>query len=245
MQPEIFKNELASLIKARTRRSKPCIIALPVNQVLHKTLPIMPGLSTTELEDHIQREAGAVLPAKMTDIIWDYCFIPGKNEISVTLAQPDNVMTYVELFNACGLNLKVIDVDSYALARVWRASYPEFACTANLYGIALLRTQSITMALVHKQSVLVARSLPCVGSENVSSLLTQLISSLPLNPDLPSLKHVWLAGECATPDQVSVLENLLNIPVEIVKFGENFHGAAALDAAKLFLNIGIALWGKC
>jgi type IV pilus assembly protein PilM len=245
VQSEIFKKELAVLIKAGFPRGKPCIMALPVNQVLHKTLPIMPELSQAELEAHIQREVLAVVPQKMSEIVWDYCIIPGKNEILVTLAQQENLFSCVDLFNACGLNLKVIDVESYALARAWRVCYPEFASTSGLYGIALLRAQLITLVLIYRNGVIAARSVPFEWGENLSSTLAQLISSLPLEQELLPLKQLWLAGEIVQTHDVSALENHLNIPVKIVEFGENVQGCALLEASKLFLNLGIALWGKC
>ncbi|MFI4954700.1 MAG: type IV pilus biogenesis protein PilM [Gammaproteobacteria bacterium] len=253
-----FSQILANAVNQFKPRAKQAILALPVNQVITKTLPILSHLSPSEVTKHIQYEVLAQMPTS-TEIYWDYAYISAMprgtkattQEISIVIAQQTSITPYLQAFNHCHLPLCTIDVESYALARAWCWAYSHQTSEPNLHALLLLRAQLITLVLMQGKRVLYARGCPVEAQVpyDVALLpcIQQLWSTLPLNPDWPAITQIGLVGECAQQTYAALLSVELAVPVFLLELGNEFLAGqkfSFIEPSKLFLSLGLCLWGK-
>ena len=111
-------------------RGLPVALAVPMNLVLTQHLQLPAGLSEEQIEIevylHIQRELPYITETLCAD--FHVTHIPHENYVDVhfTAARQEYVSQYTECVAASGLQVKLMDVDDYALQRAENAAF-EFA----------------------------------------------------------------------------------------------------------------------
>lgn len=253
-----FSQALVEAITQFKPLAKQAILALPVNQVITKTLAILSHLSPTEVTKHIQQEILSQMPTT-PDIYWDYAYVSPPldqhpattREITLVIAQQISIQPYLQAFAACKLPLGIIDIESYALARAWQFCYPTLSAQSNLQVLLMLRSQCITLVLLQYGRVLYARVAPIESSLAYETALLpciqQLWRTLPLHAEWPAITHIALTGECAQSSYRSLLQTELNLPVYLIELGDHLQippHFSSIATGALFLSLGLCLWGR-
>lgn len=98
-------------------------IAVPDSQIISKVIQINEGLNDAEMEELVLIEADKFIPYPIDEINLDFVvlgpFAKNSNllDVLVIASRAENVNSRVEAITRAGLELKIVDVESYAVER--------------------------------------------------------------------------------------------------------------------------------
>lgn len=116
---DVIKQALKNA-KTKTRRAA---IAVPDSSVITKIIQLDKGLVDEDMEELVALEADKYIPFSLEDVSLDYNILgeSAKGEayvdVLVVASRSENVNAKVELLSQCGLEVVVVDVESYATER--------------------------------------------------------------------------------------------------------------------------------
>lgn len=124
---------LSSLLKELFRNSgckgKGIVTSLSGNSVIVKKVTLA-QMEEKELRDLIRDEAGKYLPFDSMDevnydfqILGDNEYNPNQMDVIIVAAKKTDVNSYLDAVIAAGLNVMIMDVDSFALETMYEANY--------------------------------------------------------------------------------------------------------------------------
>lgn len=220
---------------------KRVIMALPINQAIVKTLPVVKGMRERELLHHMDQLVRSQTATTGAEVFWDYGYLsPSMREemqAVLVIAQQIAVLPWQQAILASGLWLNVVDIESYALMRAWQDEFSHrnsSQLSSQTVAIALLRQEQITLiAFTLSQGLLYARCAPLNETANdAENIMLQLFKGMQLTHELGEIPTLYLCGELTNLEMVEALTRVLSITVESV--------ADPLS----FLSAGLALWEK-
>jgi type IV pilus assembly protein PilM len=110
-------------------RGRGIVTALSGNSVVIKKVTFA-QMDEAELRELIRDEAGKYLPFdNMDDVNYDFQILgdneynPNQMDVIIVAAKKDIVDTYLSAITAAGLNVAIMDVDSFALETMYEANY--------------------------------------------------------------------------------------------------------------------------
>ena len=124
---------LSSLLKELFRNSgckgKGIVTSLSGNSVIVKKVTLA-QMEENELRDLIRDEAGKYLPFdNMDDVNYDFQILgdneynPNQMDVIIVAAKKSDVNSYVDAITSAGMNVSIMDVDSFALETMYEANY--------------------------------------------------------------------------------------------------------------------------
>ncbi len=111
---------LQNLLKKTGIKTKNVAMALPSSAIITRKMMAPAGLSDPELEAQVEIEANQCFPFALEEINLDFCQLEdppnaqGDVEILIVASRKEGIQDRLALAEVMGLNLKVIDVESYA-----------------------------------------------------------------------------------------------------------------------------------
>lgn len=166
------------LVKKSGTKAKNVAMALPASAVITKRIVLPGGLSDDELAYQVESEANQYIPFSLDEVSLDFCVAgPSKQSVGdvdvlIAAARKEKVQDRQGLAEAAGLNLVVLDIESYAsrlAAQRLIAALPGHGagCTVAVFEIG---ANTISMQVVHDDEVLYERDQAFGGAQ-----LTQII----------------------------------------------------------------------
>jgi len=120
-QPELVSDCLRELVARRKLKNIHVIIALPAQYVTSKRIQLTKELGELERETEIEDNLTHYLPNISGDFCYDYVKLDTHNEtqdnIFLVAASIDSLNSYRDIIKKSGIELSIVDIDSYALAR--------------------------------------------------------------------------------------------------------------------------------
>ena len=120
----VIKNLVASLgIKI-----KDVVCSISGNSVIIRKI-VLPAMPQEELEDQISWEAEQYIPFDINDVNMDFQILspdsndPSKMNVLLVASKKDIINDYVSVFSEAGLQLSVVDVDSFAVQNAFEANH--------------------------------------------------------------------------------------------------------------------------
>ena len=127
--PRDLSLKIKELFKSSGCRGKGVVTSLSGNSVIVKKVTFA-QMDETELRDLIRDEAGKYLPFdNMDDVNYDFQilgdndFNPNQMDVIIVAVKKDIVNSYLDAILAAGLNVTIMDVDSFALETMYEANY--------------------------------------------------------------------------------------------------------------------------
>jgi len=121
--------KIKELFKGSGCQKRGIVTSLSGNSVIVKKVTL-DQMEESELRDLIRDEAGKYLPFdNMDDVNYDFQilgdneFNPNQMDVIIVAAKKDIVNSYLEALLGAGLNVKIMDVDSFALETMYEANY--------------------------------------------------------------------------------------------------------------------------
>ncbi len=119
-----------TLIRSLGVKAKEAACSISGNSVIIRKITL-PAMTSEELEDQILWEAEQYIPFDINDVHVDFEILSsdlagtGKMTVLLVASKKDIINEYVSVFNEAGINLVVVDVDSFAVQNVFELNYDE------------------------------------------------------------------------------------------------------------------------
>lgn len=197
-------NAVTSCIKKIVDRfrtaCKNVALAVPDSTVITKVVQMNDGLSDQELEELIVIEADKYIPYPIDEIYIDFQVLgpSSKNaallDVLVVASRSENVNSRVDAVGRAGLDVKIVDVESYAVERCIQLMASELPAGGNDKVIAVV---DIGATYTH---LFVLSSMRLIFSREETFGATQLIEAIAAQYDM-SLEQAHIAKEHNTLPQ--------------------------------------------
>lgn len=111
---------IKSLVTSLGIKIKDIACSISGNSVIIRKI-VLPAMPLEELEDQISWEAEQYIPFDINDVNMDFQILspdsidPSKMNVLLVASKKDIINDYQTVFNEAGLNLSVVDVDSFAV----------------------------------------------------------------------------------------------------------------------------------
>jgi type IV pilus assembly protein PilM len=119
---------IKKLIKSLNIRVKEAACSVSGNSVIIRKISL-PAMPPEELEDQIHWEAEQYIPFDINDVNIDFQILasdqndPSKMEVLLVASKKEIINDYLAVFNEAGINLAVVDVDSFAIQNAFELNY--------------------------------------------------------------------------------------------------------------------------
>lgn len=107
---------------------KDVVCSISGNSVIIRKI-VLPAMPQEELEDQISWEAEQYIPFDINDVNMDFQILspdsndPSKMNVLLVASKKDIINDYVSVFNEAGMQLSVVDVDSFAVQNAFEANH--------------------------------------------------------------------------------------------------------------------------
>lgn len=168
------------LVAQTSGKIKNVAIALPDTAVISKVIQMDASLSEMKLEELIQFEAEQHLPHSLDEVSLDFQVL-GPNvknqqlvDVLLVASHKNNVETRVAAIAGGGVQVKVVDVESYAIERACQLLRDEWPERGNQQTVAVFIFSALVLSLVvlHNNEVIFARS-ENFGSDQLTKNIQQ------------------------------------------------------------------------
>jgi type IV pilus assembly protein PilM len=119
---------IKKLIKSLNIRVKDAACSVSGNSVIIRKISL-PAMPSEELEEQIHWEAEQYIPFDINDVNIDFQILapdqqdPSKMDVLLVASKKEIINDYLAVFNEAGMNLAVVDVDSFAIQNAFELNY--------------------------------------------------------------------------------------------------------------------------
>lgn len=171
----IHNKDLQSVLKPILKFSSAvdCCILLPDKYVIRKSIEIHHKLSKSELKNLVHLNIQQYFQSQQDEPVYDYELLNPQtvNVVRIIATQKKILSEYTQRFNSYGLRVKVIDVESLVLERLFNSFLP----ISQVYIGFLVRSQHVLQVLVVNGLVKIVRETSAMYS---SKLPLHVLASL-------------------------------------------------------------------
>ncbi len=208
-------------------KTKDVACSISGNSVIIRKISL-PAMPSEELEEQISWEAEQYIPFDINDVNMDFQILapdavdPARMSVLLVASKKDIINDYVAVFNEAGMNLCVVDVDSFAVQNAFEINHD----TALGDVVALINIGASVMNInVIKDSItLFTRDVQLGGNLYTEEIQKQLgISS----DEAESVKK--LAGEIDSQDVAGVLVKVNETLTQEIRRSLDFYNSTAND----------------
>lgn len=119
---------IKNLVTSLDIKIKDVACSISGNSVIIRKI-VLPAMSPEELEDQISWEAEQYIPFDINDVNMDFQILspdshdPSKMNVLLVASKKDIINDYVGVFNEAGMQLSVVDVDSFAVQNAFEINH--------------------------------------------------------------------------------------------------------------------------
>ncbi|MDD2273466.1 MAG: type IV pilus assembly protein PilM [Desulfuromonadaceae bacterium] len=120
--------QIKNLVASLGIKIKDVVCSISGNSVIIRKI-VLPAMPQEELEDQISWEAEQYIPFDINDVNMDFQILspdindPSKMNVLLVASKKDIINDYVAVFSEAGLQLSVVDVDSFAVQNAFEANH--------------------------------------------------------------------------------------------------------------------------
>jgi len=229
----ITKSELPEVIKelaAQSRiSSKEANISVSGQSVIVRFIS-MPKMDNDALKNAIKFEAERFIPFDINDCIMDFKIIKkegadNKLKIVLAAAKKEAVEEKIKLAEEAGFLVRVVDVDSFALANSFSRNFPDMGAdkTPALINIGATFTN---LSILQGDAVFFARDI-AIGTSDFSSAVSKRMSL-----DSKIADELMIAPKEKSQEAAECMKTIFNNLLEEVKLSFNYYenqGGRSID----------------
>lgn len=247
------------------------VLAVPDSSIISKVVSIQRDLSLGEIEDLLLTEVEKHIPYPMHEINLDYeiqgpCITnPALLNVLIVASRAQPIKSRVEAVEKAGLEVGVVDVESFAVARVASRLISELSMTNKTVAIVNFGDYCVNLLVLHQGKLIYCREEKFDGQmlSNGARLFLTPVNQLILSQIKRSLQffyasnphqtiaQLFLAGDwCHELGLVNQIQEGVGIPTSAInpfsqmawrkKRGSNFK---TLEASRFLVACGLALRG--
>lgn len=128
MDPAPVVEAVCDLVKSLGIKVRQAACSVSGNSVIIKKISF-PGMTVDEIEEQVQWEAEHYIPFDINDVNIDFHVLgpdevdPAQMNVLLVASKKDVISDYISLFDRAGINLTVLDVDSFAVQNAFEMNY--------------------------------------------------------------------------------------------------------------------------
>ncbi|MCD6184364.1 MAG: type IV pilus assembly protein PilM [Deltaproteobacteria bacterium] len=144
-QPEELADSLRQLFKAYNIKERNVAISIGGYSVIIKKI-LLEQMTEAELQERIKFEAEQYIPFDIDDVNIDFQILgenehnPNQMNVLLVASKKEIINDYINLVQSAGLNLCIIDTDTFALQNIFETSYPAQGEPIALIDIGAVKT---------------------------------------------------------------------------------------------------------
>jgi type IV pilus assembly protein PilM len=189
---------------------------------------VLPAMPPEELEDQITWEAEQYIPFDINDVNMDFQILspdsmdPSKMNVLLVASKKDIINDYVSVFNEAGMNLSVVDVDSFAVQNAFEMNHD--VSTEDVVALINIGASVMNINVVKSGITLFTRDVQMGGNLYTEEIQKQMGVS---SSDAESMK--LLAGESKNAALVEVLGKVNETITQEIRRSLDFYNSTAND----------------
>ncbi|MEH6813242.1 MAG: type IV pilus assembly protein PilM [Motiliproteus sp.] len=160
-------------------KTKLAVTSVPTSVVISKELEFSKSFTEDELEEQIKVEADQFIPYPLDEVAIDFQVKglskddPELNNIMLVACRQDNVQSREDAVNGAGLQCDVIDVDTYALERVFPTLSDIHDLEGKTVGLVDIGASSMSLYVLEDGEVVYSRE-QVFGGNDLTHNLSQV-----------------------------------------------------------------------
>jgi type IV pilus assembly protein PilM len=218
---EAIKNLVSSL----GIKTKDVACSISGNSVIIRKISL-PAMPPEELEDQISWEAEQYIPFDINDVNMDFQILspdsidPSKMNVLLVASKKDIINDYVSVFNEAGLQLSVVDVDSFAVQNAFEVNHE--VSSGDVMALVNVGASVMNINVIKDSITLFTRDVQMGGNLYTEEIQKQMGVS---GSDAESLK--MLAHETRTNALTDVLGKVNDTITQEIRRSLDFYNSTA------------------
>lgn len=231
-------------------------VAMSSGAIITKIIQLDRNLSGSVMEEQVWIRASEILSTQTADMSLDFCLLESdelskdQNRVSAMLvaARTEKVNLYVEILNAAGFDVKIVDVDYFALANACQYLAAKENVMLKQATIAIFNFEAphLMLVVMHKGNIVYTREITLEKNVlavhkilSADELITQMQHALQFFYSVSSsrkIEHVVLSGgslETNNTDFATQIKQTLGIDTMIANPFKDMQLDANVDQAIL------------
>jgi type IV pilus assembly protein PilM len=239
MDSFLIVEAVKKLITSLGVKVKDVACSISGNSVIIRKI-ILPAMSPEELEEQITWEAEQYIPFDINDVNIDFQILspdivdPSKMNVLLVASKKDIINDYVAVFNEAGLQLSVVDVDSFAVQNTFEINHdikPE-----EIIALVNIGASVMNINVVKNGITLFTRDVQMGGNLYTEEIQKQMGVG---STDAESIK--MLVHETLDPELISVIGKVNENITQEIRRSLDFYNSTANDDRVT----GVYLSGGC
>lgn len=218
------------------------VVAVPSSAVISKHIEMSNAFNELELEEQVKLEADQFIPYPLDEVAIDFEVsgpaehAPELNKILVVACRRGDVEQREDAINGAGLRCEVVDVDTYAVERVFAELEGPAGHEEDLVGIVDIGAATLTLNVFRNGQIVYNREQAFGGNELTNSIHQHF--SIPLEEVEQKLRQGELESET---QQLFVLPFRSNVAQQVSRALQFFYSSGVhSELSRLYLMGGTA-----
>lgn len=259
-EPDVVTQVLKATLYQADIKTKNIAIAIPRSSTIIKNINIDNRLSADEIETRAWIEANHHFPDLVGDSYLDFAIVGPSSqdenqlELMLVACRKDIIKPYIEIAKNTDLNLKIVDVNSFALERALSlisASEPNH----ETIGLLNFDIDLSTLIVIQNEKLIYAHDEPFDGArllkqlnetqgdelklqnvvkENLTAYLRHIMHFFYSSRPNVSIKKIYFSGDCARdPALMGFIQQEIGIEMEIANPFLTLELNSGIDAAEI------------
>lgn len=152
--------------------------AVSGSAVITKIIQMPSELNEDELEVQLEMDATQYIPYPIDEVSLDFCVlgpVEGSEEVNNVLiasSRSENVDVYIEAFEGAGLQLKVVDVEAFAIERCFNLVRDQYEINdEEVVALFDIGSNTMTMHAMHKRTGIYSREQSFGGKQLTEEIM--------------------------------------------------------------------------
>ena len=217
---EPIKQSLRALVQKTHTNNFPACMVLPVQSVISKKFQSSRQLTNKEKTLLIEEQLAKLFPSFSHELCYDYNILSKPNDshenVLLVATRQQQLNDYIHIAECAGLAVKIIDIDTYALAR---AAQWVMKNTIHLFPIAILHIElaaALLIVVVDNEVVFHSYWNDTVGEEIYIQLCKGIQSFRTTHLHL-QLNNLYILGEVEPLTEIfHRIQNTFNIQITVL-----------------------------
>lgn len=238
MDSAAIVDAIKNLVASQGIKVKDAACSISGNSVIIRKI-LLPAMPPEELEDQISWEAEQYIPFDIKDVNMDFQILspdsidPSKMNVLLVASKKDIINDYVSVFREAGMNLSVVDVDSFAVQNAFEINHD--AAAGEVLALINIGASVMNINVVKDGITLFTRDVQMGGNLYSEEIQKQLGVS---SGESESMK--MLAGETANPALLDVIAKVSDTITQEIRRSLDFYNSTANEDRinRIFLSGG-------
>lgn len=191
---------LGRMVRTLGLEGQPAVVSLPAGGVRMQRMPLPVNLPSYAVEAAVQGRLRQEMFGLAGSVCVDYAELAPDKEVYFVASRQELLAQYVECAASAGLEVKIVDVDVFALQRAVSHLYPEPEAGDHVTALLMRSEQSIEWIVNDKHTILLHQLIEREETLSLAPFLAAQISKFSVLYPQRIIQRVIVSGEVDQAD---------------------------------------------